>query len=82
MKAIYSIMMFLFLSQILDSHRIGGYAIMKSRRGSDMDPELDNEMVSEDSCCSHPHGRRSHHSEKTKKNLVTRLNRIEGQIRA
>lgn len=46
-----------------------------------MDPELENEMVSEDSCCSHPHGRRSHHSEKTKKNLVTRLNRIEGQIR-
>jgi DNA-binding FrmR family transcriptional regulator len=26
-------------------------------------------------------GRKSHHSEKTKKNLVTRLNRIEGQIR-
>ena len=32
-----------------------------------------------DSCCSS--GRKSHHSEKTKKNLVTRLNRIEGQIR-
>ena len=46
-----------------------------------MDPELENEMVPEDSCCSHPHGRMSHHSEKTKKNLVTRLNRIEGQIR-
>ena len=26
-------------------------------------------------------GRKSHHSEKTKKNLVTRLNRVEGQIR-
>ena len=46
-----------------------------------MDPEFENEMISEDSCCSHPHGRMSHHSEKTKKNLVTRLNRIEGQIR-
>lgn len=33
----------------------------------------------EDSCCSSH--RKSHHSEKTKKNLVTRLNRIEGQIR-
>ena len=33
----------------------------------------------EDQCCSS--GRKSHHSEKTKKNLVTRLNRIEGQIR-
>jgi DNA-binding FrmR family transcriptional regulator len=25
--------------------------------------------------------RRSHHSEKTKKNLISRLNRIEGQVR-
>ncbi|MDP4084004.1 MAG: metal-sensitive transcriptional regulator [Bacillota bacterium] len=25
--------------------------------------------------------RKSHHSEKTKKNLITRLNRVEGQIR-
>ena len=73
--------MVIILSQIIALHRIGGYTIMNSRRGSDMDPELENEMVSEDSCCSHPHGRRSHHSEKTKKNLVTRLNRIEGQIR-
>ncbi len=32
-----------------------------------------------DSCCASV--RKSHHSEKTKKNLVTRLNRIEGQIR-
>ncbi|MDQ0232412.1 MULTISPECIES: metal-sensitive transcriptional regulator [Bacillaceae] len=46
-----------------------------------MDPELENEMISEDSCCTPSHGRMSHHSEKTKKNLVTRLNRIEGQIR-
>jgi len=46
-----------------------------------MDPEFENEMTSEDSCCSHPHGRMSHHSEKMKKNLVTRLNRIEGQVR-
>lgn len=43
---------------------------------------LDTDMESEeceDHCCSS--GRKSHHSEKTKKNLVTRLNRIEGQIR-
>ncbi|MCQ6274553.1 metal-sensitive transcriptional regulator [Bacillus sp. V3B] len=46
-----------------------------------MEPELENDVVSEESCCSHTHGRTSHHSEKTKKNLVTRLNRIEGQIR-
>jgi DNA-binding FrmR family transcriptional regulator len=31
--------------------------------------------------CDHHDERRSHHSEKVKKNLVTRLNRIEGQIR-
>ncbi|NKE08285.1 MULTISPECIES: metal-sensitive transcriptional regulator [Mesobacillus] len=43
-----------------------------------LEPEVN---VSEcgDSCCSSE--RKSHHSEKTKKNLVTRLNRIEGQIR-
>ncbi len=29
----------------------------------------------------HEHGRKSHHSEKTKANLTARLNRIEGQIR-
>lgn len=46
-----------------------------------MESEIENDAVSEESCCSSPTGRKSHHSEKTKKNLVTRLNRIEGQIR-
>ncbi|MBN3523538.1 metal-sensitive transcriptional regulator [Paenibacillus apiarius] len=32
-------------------------------------------------CCAVSNDRKSHHSEKTKKNLITRLNRIEGQIR-
>ncbi|WP_281272289.1 metal-sensitive transcriptional regulator [Neobacillus piezotolerans] len=32
-------------------------------------------------CASEGSVRKSHHSEKTKNNLVTRLNRIEGQIR-
>jgi CsoR family transcriptional regulator, copper-sensing transcriptional repressor len=40
---------------------------------------LDPLNEAENSCCSSH--RKSHHSEKTKKNLVTRLNRIEGQIR-
>lgn len=39
-----------------------------------------NEELSED-CCSPHHERKSHHSDTTKKNLVSRLNRIEGQIR-
>ncbi|MDQ0229648.1 metal-sensitive transcriptional regulator [Metabacillus malikii] len=30
---------------------------------------------------NHDHHRSSHHSDKVKKNLITRLNRIEGQIR-
>ncbi|WP_108671708.1 metal-sensitive transcriptional regulator [Peribacillus acanthi] len=34
----------------------------------------------EESCCS-SNERKSHHSEKVKKNLITRLNRVEGQIR-
>jgi CsoR family transcriptional regulator, copper-sensing transcriptional repressor len=46
-----------------------------------MEPKLEKDAISEESCCAHPHGRMSHHSEKTKKNLETRLNRIEGQIR-
>jgi CsoR family transcriptional regulator, copper-sensing transcriptional repressor len=73
--------MVIILSQNIHLHRVGGYDMVESRRGSVMDPELENEMMTEDNCCSHPHGRMSHHSEKTKKNLVTRLNRIEGQIR-
>lgn len=42
-------------------------------------PEL--ESCAEVECCTSPSERKSHHSEQTKKNLVTRLNRIEGQIR-
>jgi DNA-binding FrmR family transcriptional regulator len=34
-----------------------------------------------DHCDSLTSERKSHHSDKTKKNLVTRLNRVEGQIR-
>jgi DNA-binding FrmR family transcriptional regulator len=34
-----------------------------------------------DECCSSDGERKSHHSDKVKNNLVTRLNRIEGQIR-
>lgn len=37
---------------------------------------LENEV-----CCSTESERKSHHSDKTKQNLVTRLNRIEGQVR-
>jgi CsoR family transcriptional regulator, copper-sensing transcriptional repressor len=39
------------------------------------------EKVEIDSCCSSNEDRKSHHSDKVKSNLVTRLNRIEGQIR-
>jgi DNA-binding FrmR family transcriptional regulator len=41
-------------------------------------------MGGESSVAEHEHAghpRRSHHSEKTKANLIARLNRIEGQIR-
>lgn len=38
-------------------------------------------LVDIDSCCSSDEDRKSHHSDKVKSNLVTRLNRIEGQIR-
>ncbi|MCZ8524045.1 MULTISPECIES: metal-sensitive transcriptional regulator [Paenibacillus] len=35
----------------------------------------------EEACCTAAGERRSHHSAKVKDNLVSRLNRIEGQIR-
>lgn len=41
---------------------------------------LDN-IIEIDSCCSSESKRKSHHSDNVKSNLVTRLNRVEGQIR-
>ncbi|MFD6442556.1 metal-sensitive transcriptional regulator [Peribacillus sp. NPDC060186] len=41
---------------------------------------LDN-IVEIDQCCSSDGERKSHHSDKVKNNLTTRLNRVEGQIR-
>jgi DNA-binding FrmR family transcriptional regulator len=35
----------------------------------------------DDVCCSTEASRKSHHSDKTKSNLISRLNRVEGQIR-
>ena len=48
-----------------------------------MDVELSKEIQKEDDdkCCSNLNERKSHHSDETKKNLITRLNRVEGQIR-
>ncbi|MEH7107152.1 MULTISPECIES: metal-sensitive transcriptional regulator [Bacillaceae] len=41
-----------------------------------------DDQVSGEACCDHENGeRKSHHSDKVKSNLITRLNRIEGQIR-
>lgn len=42
--------------------------------------EADNKNSSQDACCQESE-RKSHHSDKVKNNLVSRLNRIEGQIR-
>ncbi|MCU9612950.1 metal-sensitive transcriptional regulator [Caldibacillus lycopersici] len=39
------------------------------------------DKLQEEECCTSSNERKSHHSEQTKKNLITRLNRIEGQIR-
>jgi CsoR family transcriptional regulator, copper-sensing transcriptional repressor len=44
-----------------------------------MDEQLIDNQTHE-SCAVHQE-RKSHHSEKTKKNLMNRLNRIEGQVR-
>jgi CsoR family transcriptional regulator, copper-sensing transcriptional repressor len=41
--------------------------------------ESENQEILTDNCCTSE--RKSHHSDKVKNNLITRLNRIEGQIR-
>src|ERR1700730_4047733 len=48
-----------------------------------MEKEMkENDLYMEDECCvTSSSERKSHHSEAVKKNLTTRLNRIEGQIR-
>ncbi|WNS74936.1 metal-sensitive transcriptional regulator [Bacillus sp. DTU_2020_1000418_1_SI_GHA_SEK_038] len=50
-----------------------------------MESNLENNSLlgedEEEICCGAMSDRKSHHSDKVKKNLVTRLNRIEGQIR-
>ncbi len=43
--------------------------------------EKQEELIESENCCSNHSEKVSHHSEKVKKSLVTRLNRIEGQIR-
>src|SRR5690606_2397455 len=55
-------------------------------KGMDITMTNENEPSNhpvEDSCCSmsNESERKSHHSDKTKTNLISRLNRIEGQIR-
>lgn len=46
-----------------------------------MTSELENNSTAEENCCSISNERKSHHSDTVKRNLVSRLNRIEGQIR-
>jgi DNA-binding FrmR family transcriptional regulator len=46
---------------------------------TNQEPLATDEM--EETCCSTDSTRKSHHSDKTKNNLISRLNRVEGQIR-
>jgi len=46
-----------------------------------MNEETKRENEIETDHCSTSNQRKSHHSEKTKNNLISRLNRVEGQIR-
>lgn len=44
-----------------------------------MEDHIQEESITHDACCTD--GRKSHHSEKVKNNIISRLNRIEGQVR-
>ncbi|MFE5323607.1 metal-sensitive transcriptional regulator [Paenibacillus sp. NPDC056579] len=46
-----------------------------------VDPAADQPEAADDACCAVDGERKSHHSTKVKDNLISRLNRIEGQIR-
>lgn len=47
-----------------------------------MEQEINNDiLIHDNNSCSSSTERKSHHSDETKKSLVTRLNRVEGQIR-
>jgi len=46
-----------------------------------MSSEVINDSLLQGSHCSTLSERKSHHTEKVKQNLVSRLNRIEGQVR-
>jgi CsoR family transcriptional regulator, copper-sensing transcriptional repressor len=55
----------------------------KNENKTEINPTViqEEERVMDHAACSDEEVRKSHHSDKVKKNLVTRLNRIEGQIR-
>lgn len=46
-----------------------------------MEFNVEKDLFPEEKCCENETDRKSHHSDAVKKNLVTRLNRVEGQIR-
>ncbi|TFE27457.1 metal-sensing transcriptional repressor [Cohnella luojiensis] len=56
-----------------------GYPIIESRGDALVEHTIDN--LQDEDCCSSEGERKSHHSDKMKSNLISRLNRIEGQIR-
>ncbi len=58
-----------------------GYGKIKAQGGFKMDTLNPNESKIQSEHCHTSTERKSHHSEKVKKNLITRLNRVEGQIR-
>ncbi len=55
----------------------------KNEKEPEINPSViqEEERVMDHVACSDEEVRKSHHSDNVKKNLVTRLNRIEGQIR-
>jgi CsoR family transcriptional regulator, copper-sensing transcriptional repressor len=58
-------------------HRIGGLGILKKEEVI----FLEEKKAEHTETCHSSGERKSHHSDKTKTNLISRLNRIEGQIR-
>lgn len=61
--------------------RCRGMLLWRKRGWIYMAMDIDPKLVQEDPHSETVSERKSHHSDQTKKNLIIRLNRIEGQIR-
>lgn len=66
---------------MVDMNTMAANAMNTNKKAANaMDMSVVDASQGHDACCQET-GRKSHHSDKMKNNLISRLNRIEGQVR-